>query len=157
MEDKFKQLVEIEKEKRIAYDEAFEKYEELKDKYNNKIKEVFNYEDKYLIIDMDEQHCYLRCDECFKTRDLSGEDVILLRGYGFSWIITDYSDATYASWDFFFEHKIRLSDQWNIKDELSKIKETDKADFDSAFYRMINELTEDHKKTMNKKDIWKED
>lgn len=148
IKDKLNKIKELEQQKKAAWKEAIKIYDDLKDKLYKEIEEIFDYKEKYLKIKTDDSFMYLFCDECFKTKDLSGNEIILIRGYGFVWSITPYADSTYASYDQWMEHKLYIDEKWEIEKEIQKISEISKEDFDKAFYQMIDELLSEHKKYM---------
>lgn len=147
--DKFKILKELEEQKSKAYEDAFEKYNELKEQYNKKIIELFNYENKYLKITHLEDISYIICDEVFKYKDLSDRNAILIRGYGFTSLFTPYADATYVRWDEFFEHNIYIDDNYDIAEQIKEITEITPDEFNQAFETMVGKLISKHTENMD--------
>ena len=140
-----------------------EQYQEIKDKYSalrmelrekqnalyNKEREeltkLVNFKDKYLIISdglYDDKYIYV--DKQFNHQDISTkEPVIVLRGQGFNYSFTIYSDDTYASWSQFCSHEIKID---NLDQELRNIKEISKEEYNEAFEKMIEGMINEHKK-----------
>ena len=150
LQKKLKELDKIEKEKREKWNELHDKYDKIRQKYEAKVEEIFNFKNKWILID---DTCwgykiYMRCETVMKGKDLAGNQRILLRGYGFKWSITDYEDETYCNWDEMIEFNIDMSEQANIQKQLAYIKELTVSEFNEAFYKMIDEITNRHQKNM---------
>lgn len=150
---KLKELEELENEKREKWNELHQEYDKVRIEYENKVQEVFNFKNKYILIDDTSwgYKTYMYCETVMKGKNLSGNPELLLRGYGFKWSITDYEDETYCNWDEMMEYNIDMSEQANIQKQLAYIKELTTNEFNEAFYEMINDITCRHKKNMNPK------
>ena len=74
------------------------------------------------------------------------ESIIVLRGQGFNYRYTFYSDNTYASWDQFYSHEIKID---NLDQELRNIKEISKEEYNEAFEKMIEGMIIEHKNYFN--------
>ena len=147
MQNKLKRLKELQADVNTSYKSFRKKFDKAKEAYNEALLDVFNFEDKYIKIKRDSKYMYIKCSEVFKHSDLSGRPNLIIRGYGFHWIITPYHDYTFSSWDAWIEHKILLeqSDDDIIK-EFSNISIITKEEFDEAFEKMISDLIEYHEK-----------
>jgi hypothetical protein len=153
IEEKFAELAELEKKKSDAYKKLWAKYDKVKEEYNKKLLDTFNFENKFLRVEMnDEEYAYLYCNDVWKSKSFSSnEPIIKLRGYGFYCVITDWSDSTFCRWDEFFEYDIRISEQFDIKEEISKVTEITQEEFDIQFRKAIAKMLERH--SSNLKDI----
>ena len=147
---KLKELEQLEKEKQEKWNEIYAEYNEVRKKYESKVLEIFNFKDKWLLIDDTDfgYKTYMYCETVMDGKDLSGNPRILLRGYGFKWSVTAYADETYSNWDEMIEFNIRTSDQSNIQHQLTYIKEITVNEFNDAFYKMIGEITARHEKNI---------
>lgn len=145
---KLQELAKLEKEKQNKWNEIYKEYDEVRKKYEAKVLEVFDFKDKWLLIDDTDfgYKTYMRCETVMDGKDLSGNPRILLRGYGFKWSVTQYADETYCTWDEMIEFNIHTSDQSNIQRQLAYIKEITVNEFNDAFYKMIGELSKHHEK-----------
>lgn len=149
MEQKIEQLKKLEQELNIARKKAFEEVDKLQKNINNKLLEIFDFEDKFIkIVDPidDTQYTYMYCDWVSRGRRLSNEIEISFRGYGFCSEITQYSDATWASWDEMKERSFIERDGY-LK-ILSYITVIDEKEFNTAFEEMISKVVNRHKENM---------
>jgi hypothetical protein len=141
------------------YKKIREKYSslrmELREKQNalyrdeqEELAKLVNFKDKYLIISgglYDDKYLYV--DEQFNHQDISTkEPVIVLRGQGFNYCFTIYSDDTYAFWNQFCSHEIKID---NLDQELRNIKEISKEEYNEAFEKMIEGMIIEHKNYFN--------
>jgi hypothetical protein len=149
MEQKIEQLKQLEHKLDIARKKAFEEVDNLQQSINNKILEIFNFENKFIkIADPidDTQYTYMFCDWVSRGRGLSNEIEIGLRGYGFCSEITRYKDATWASWDEMKErHFLERDGYIKILKYITVITEEE---FNAAFNDMILKLITRHKENM---------
>lgn len=147
MQDKLKQLRELQADVNTSYKIFRKNFDKAKEKYNEALLDIFNFEDKYIKINEDGRYIFMKCSEVFKHGDLSNRPNIIIRGYGFHWAVTAYDDYTFCSWDAWFDHKILLeqSDEDIIKD-FSNISIITKEEFNRAFETMISQLIEYHEK-----------
>ena len=98
---------EINRKYKPLIDNAFGKYREIHDAKQKEIEELFDYKGKFICIDDDD---YLYVEEQFSHKKISnGEPVIVLRGQGFKYLITSYTDSTYATWDQFHEYDLEIN------------------------------------------------
>lgn len=147
---KLKELEELENEKREKWNELHKEYDKVRLKYESKVEEIFNFKNKWILIDDTtwDYKTYMRCETVMKGKDLSGNPIVLLRGYGFKWSVTDYEDETYSNWDEMIEYNIDISEQANIQRQLAYIKELTVSEFNDVFYKMISEITNRHEKNI---------
>lgn len=140
------------------YKKIREKYSslrmELREKQNalyrdeqEELAKLVNFKNKYLFISGGLHDKYLYVDEQFNHQDISTrQPIIVLRGQGFNYRYTFYSDNTYASWDQFYSHEIKID---NLDQELRNIKEISKEDYNEAFEKMIEGMIDEHKNYFN--------
>jgi hypothetical protein len=149
MEQKIEQLKQLEHELDIASKKAYEEVDNLQQSINNKILEIFNFENKFIkIADPIDgtQYTYMFCDWVSRGRGLSNEIEIGFRGYGFCSEITRYKDATWASWD---EMKERhFLERYGYIKILKYITVITEEEFNAAFNDMILKLIARHKENM---------
>lgn len=147
MQDKLKRLKELQSDLNTSYNSFRKKFDKAKEKYNEALLNIFNFEDKYIKIKIDDKYMYMKCSDVFKHGDLSGRANLIIRGYGFHWIITPYDDYTFSSWDAWIEHKILLEqyDEDIIK-EFNNISIITKEEFNEAFEKMISDIIDYHNK-----------
>lgn len=150
IQDKLKRLKELQADVNTSYDSFRKTFDKVKDKYNEALLDIFNFEDEYIKIKEDGRYIFMKCSEVFKHSDLSGRAILTIRGYGFHWAVTAYNDYTFCSWDAWMDHNILLeqSDDNIIKD-FSNISIITKEEFNRAFEKMISELIEYHEKINN--------
>ena len=148
LNEKFNELKILKEEKNKAWEKYRKKYEKEVKKYNEKLLEIFNFTDKYVKIEYEENAFhYIRVDSVFET-DYFSDGAICIRGYGFSWEITEYSDMTGNTWDEMFSYYLPIGPNHNIPEELNKITVITAEEFDDEFHKMINSITERHLKNM---------
>lgn len=150
IEQKIEQLKQLEHELDIARKKAYEKVYKLQDSINTKLLEIFDFEGKFIKISNHidgTQYTYMFCDWVSRGRGLSNEIEIGFRGYGFCSEITQYKDATWASWDEMKErHFIERDGYLRILKHITVITEEE---FDTAFNDMISKVVKRHKENMN--------
>jgi hypothetical protein len=147
---KLKELEQLENEKREKWNELHKEYDKVRLKFESKVEEIFDFKNKWILIDDTcwDYQIYMRCETVMKGKNLSGNPIILLRGYGFKWAVTDYEDETYCNWDEMIEYDIDASDQANIQQQLAYIKELNVSEFNDSFYKMIGEITARHERNI---------
>lgn len=150
MEQKIEQLKQLEHELDIARKKAYEEVDNLQKNIRDKILEIFNFEGKFIRISDpidDTQYTYMFCDWVSRGRGLSNEIEIWFRGYGFCSEITQYKDATWASWDEMKErHFLERDGYLKILKYITVITEEE---FDTAFNDMISKVVKRHKENMD--------
>lgn len=123
--------------------ELREKQDTLYRDEQEELAKLVNFKNKYLFISGGLPNKYLYVDEQFNHQDISTkEPVIVLRGQGFNYIYTPYCDDTFASWDQFYSHEIKID---NLDQELRNIKEISKEEYNEAFEKMIEGMILEHK------------
>lgn len=123
--------------------ELHEKQNALYNEEREELAKLVNFKDKYLFISDGLHVKYLYVDEQFNHQDiLTKEPIIILRGQGFNYLYTSYCDDTFASWDQFYSHEIKID---NLDQELRNIKEISKEEYDEAFEKMIEGMIIEHK------------
>jgi hypothetical protein len=142
-------LIALNVEKEAAYRSYREAYDVAIKKYNEELCKLLPFKDKFVKIKTYiDNVIYLRVDELFKHKSINNsDDVIILRGYGFTYEFTAYADATYAHWDFFQSYEINLSHS-DLNTIINDIHIIDKDEFNKAFEEMINNITKEHKNTL---------
>lgn len=142
-------LTALNAEKEAAYRSYREAYDVAIKKYNEELCKLLPFKDKFVKIKTYIGNIiYLRVDELFKHKSINNSnDVIILRGYGFTYEFTDYADATYGHWDFFTSYEINLSHS-DLNTIINDIHIIDKDKFNKAFEEMINNIIKEHKNTL---------
>lgn len=142
-------LIALNAEKEAAYRSYREAYDTAIKKYNEELCKLLPFKDKFVKIKTYiDNIIYLRVDELFKHKSINNsDDVIILRGYGFTYEFTAYADATYAHWDFYKSYEINLSHS-DLNTIINDIHIIDKDEFNKAFEEMINNMIEEHKNTL---------
>lgn len=118
-------------------EKSWNDYWNLKEEKNKELVKSFDLHGKYITYNSFDNVQYLYIDEQFEHRNLSGQDVLVLRGSGFNYLITPYKDATYARYDQFYHIEIKLDE---LEKEIENIKEITKEEYESAFYKMLDDL-----------------
>lgn len=148
IKEKLNEIYELQNIKSKEWEKLRKKYQKYVDEYNEKVKDLCDFEGKFLKIEDEEdyKHSYLYCNIVRLIKDLSGKQVILLRGYGFTYIISHYEDETFCNWDQFFEHKIYIDETSDIEKEFNKISYSSKEEFNKEFLTMIEKVKVEHEK-----------
>ena len=148
IKEKLNEIYELQNIKSKEWEKLCKKYQKYVDEYNEKVKDLCDFEGKFLKIEDEEdyKYSYLYCNTVRLTKDLSGNQVILLRGYGFTYIIAYCEDETFCNWDQFFEHKIYIDETFDIEKEFNKISYSSKEEFNKEFITMIENLKIEHEK-----------
>ena len=148
IKEKLSEIYKLQNIKSKEWEKLRKKYQKYVDEYNEKVKDLCDFEGKFLKIEDEEnyRYSYLYCNTVMLTEDLSSNKVILLRGYGFTYIITQYEDDTFCNWDQFFEHKIYIGETFDVEKEFDKISYSSKEEFDKAFHTMIEDIKTEHEK-----------
>ena len=138
LENKRNQYVEA----RQAYDKAYE--ESMK----------INFLGKFIKVEEDEP-TYLYVKEQFLSKGAwdSSSEYFLLRGFGFRYVNTPYSDASYFNWDWMYEFKIYNDRTRELT--LKKIKEITEVEFRSALYKGFQQTQEHIEEIFNKSNYFK--
>lgn len=146
IKEKLNNIREYQKVKNEKWESLYKTYQKYIDKYNEKVKDLCDFEGKFLKIEVEEnyRYAYLYCNTVMLTKDLSGNQIILLRGYGFTYLVTDYEDDTFCNWDQFFEHKIYIESHSNVEKEFEKISYSNEEEFNEAFYKMLDDIKSEH-------------
>jgi hypothetical protein len=133
-----KEIKKLLEEKDKAYKEFREKYDKVRDRFNNRLLELLPYKGKIIkVTDFYGCPVYIKVRELFKH---SG-DKIIIRGYGFSSEFTEYADATWANWSFMKTHEFQIDD---IEKEVKNITIIDEVEFSNAFNDMIEKMKQEH-------------
>lgn len=131
---------EINRKYKPLIDNAWGKYREIADAKQKEIEELFDYKGKFICVDDD----YLYVEEQFPHKKISsGEPVIVLRGQGFKYLITPYTDSTYAKWDQFHEYDLEIN---SAERNISKIKIISKEEYLNKFEKMLEDIKIEHYK-----------
>ena len=148
IKEKLNKIYELQNIKSQKWSELREKYQKYIDEYNESVKDLCDFKGKFLKIEDEENYrwSYLYCNTVMLTKDLSGNQIILLRGYGFTYIITQYEDDTFCNWGQFFEHKIYIGETFDVEEEFGKISYSSKEEFNQAFHIMIDDIKVEHEK-----------
>lgn len=148
IKEKLNEIYKLQNIKNKEWEKLRKKYQKYVDEYNEKVKDLCDFEGKFLKIEVEEnyRYSYLYCNTVMLTKDLSGNQVILLRGYGFTYLVTDYEDDTFCNWDQFFEHKIYIGETSDIEKEFNKISYSSKEEFNKEFLTMIENIKIEHEK-----------
>lgn len=118
---------------------AWENLQNIREKENEELSKVLNFENKYVCIDDNE---YIYVNEQFQHKNIhTGNPIIVLRGQGFKYEITEYADATYMNWDQFYSYEFEISE---IESIVTKIKDITKDEYDKAFIDMIEKVKKEH-------------
>ena len=148
IKEKLNEIYKLQNIKNKEWEKLRKKYQKYVDEYNEKVKDLCDFKGKFLKIEDEEnyRYSYLYCKTVMLTEDLSGNKVILLRGYGFTYIITQYEDETFCNWDQFFEHKIYIEETSDVEKEFGKISYSSKDEFNKEFFTMIENIKAEHEK-----------
>ena len=148
IKEKLNEIFKLQDIKNKEWKKLLKKYQKYVDEYNEKVKNLCDFKGKFLKIEDEEdyKYSYLYCNTGALTKDLSGSQIILLRGYGFTYLITDWEDSTFCIWNQFFEHKINLEEEFNIEKEFNKISYSSKEEFNKEFQKMIENVKVEHEK-----------
>ena len=134
-----KQIQQVKNKYKPLKESAYDKYRQVRDEEEKELASIFNMKGKFLCID-DEKYLYV--NEQFEHRNISdGQPIIVLRGQGFRYIITPYTDATYMNWDQFFSHEFKICD---IESEIPKLKEITEEEYNEAFCKMVEDIKKEH-------------
>lgn len=146
--EKLNEIYKLQNIKSKEWEKLRKKYQKYVDEYNEKVKDLCDFEGKFLKIEDEEdyKYSYLYCNTVRLTKDLYGKQVILLRGYGFTYINAYCEDETFCNWDQFFEHKIYIEETFDIEKEFNKISYSSKEEFNKEFLTMIENLKIEHEK-----------
>jgi hypothetical protein len=153
VKEKLNEIYKLQNIKSKEWEKLRKKYQKYVEEYNEKVKDLCDFEGKFLKIEDEEnyRYSYLYCNTVMLTTDLSGNRVIKLRGYGFTYIITRHEDDTFCNWDQFFEHKIYIEETFDYEKEFNKISYSSKEEFNQAFNNMLTDIKTEHEEYM--KDI----
>lgn len=148
IKEKLNEIFKYQNIKDKEWKKLLRKYQKYVDEYNEKVKNLCDFEGKYLKIEDEEdyKYSYLYCNTVMLKKDLSGNQIILLRGYGFTCLITDYEDSTFCVWNQYFEHKIYIEKPFDVAKEFSKISYSSKEEFNKEFLKMIENVKAEHEK-----------
>lgn len=141
------------------YEKAIKKYRKMKAEVSDGFVEIFNFKDKFIKqLDMfDDGYTYMYCTDVWKSKDFNGNVVLRLRGNGFFWNVSPYSDSTYNRWAEWFDIEIRLDQSSSdLEKELKRFTVITAEEFDAAFNKMLSDMSKRHKENMeeyNKEDI----
>ena len=147
MKNKLKLLKKLQADVNTSYKNFRENFEKEKLKYNDALLDIFNFEGKYIKIKTDDTYMYMKCHEVFKYGGLSEKAKLIIKGYGFYWVVTPYNDYTFSSWDACMEHSILLEEyDEDIITEFNNISIITKEEFNKAFEKMISKINNYHNK-----------
>lgn len=148
IKEKLNEIYELQNIKSKEWEKLRKKYQKYVDEYNKKVKDLCDFEGKFLKIEDEEdyKYSYLYCNTVRLIKDLSDKQVILLRGYGFTYMVSHYEDETFCNWDQFFEHKIYIDETSDIEKEFNKISYSSKEEFNKEFFTMIENIKIEHEK-----------
>lgn len=152
MKNAIKKIKELKKELVNSYQKYFQTYKIEQEKYKKELLKVFNFENKYLkILDKWDNTVYMFCDWITEDNDdyNDNENYLYLRGYGFKYEFTPYSDSTYVIWDENICTEINISEA-EVEKTFSNIQIISENDFDIAFNDMVKNLNKHHKKQLEK-------
>lgn len=137
VENSTNELTNIKKNSALMYTRAQSKLKE-------DIIKLFDFNKKFIktVDPKDNTVSYLWCDNIDVFYDIDSEPVISLGGYGFSYLITNYRDASWASWDEIKERTYNVSFGYSgILDMITVITEDE---FNSEFNNMLNRIAKRH-------------
>lgn len=134
------------------YEKAIKKYRKMKAEVSDGFVEIFNFKDKFIkqldIFD-DGDYTYMYCTDVWKSKDFNGNIVLRLRGNGFFWNVSPYSDSTYNRWAEWLDIEIRLDQSSSdLEKELKRFTVITAEEFDDAFNKMLSDMSKRHKKNM---------
>lgn len=149
IQDKINQIKKLNLQLIVERNKAYEQVQKIKLDINQRFRELFDFENKYIKLQDDtdeERFTYMYC-ECIHIGDnLSGHEEITFRGYGFSYSITNYQDDTWLQWDEMLEKSYFTSQGFANILELITVISAD--EFNSEFKKMMNEIFVRHNKNM---------
>lgn len=124
-------------------DEVRKQLTHLSEKESEELSKLFDFKNKFIEIKTDHGYImYLYVEEQFCHSMIPGHPCIVLRGPGFYFEFTEYKDATYAKWDQFCEHDVKI---YNLDEEIKNIKEITKEKYNEAFESMAQQMITEHK------------
>lgn len=152
LKEKIEKLQRIQNRLDKEYEKAIKKYRKMKAEVSDGFVEIFDFKDKFIKkLDLfdDGDYTYMYCTDVWKSKDFNGNVVLRLRGNGFFWNISPYSDSTYNRWAEWFDIEIKLDQSFSdLEKELKRITVITADEFDAAFNKMISEMSKRHKKNM---------
>ena len=130
---------EVKAKYKTLLEKSWNDYWDLKNEKDKELVKTFDLTGKYITYSKfnDEYIEYLYVDEQFECHDISGENALMLRGSGFTYQFTAYKDDTYVRYDQFYAIEIKLD---KLEEQIENIKEITKEEYESAFYKMIDNL-----------------
>lgn len=132
-----------------VWKKCFQEYDEYRKLINDKVSEIFDFKGKFLQIQdslFSDNPIYMLCDDI--SIGLNGDRLLVtLRGYGFTYNISDYSDFLFANLKGWFTYKIDLSGTpEEIVRQYKEIKIITKEEFNENFNKMLQNLADINKK-----------
>lgn len=119
---------------------------QAQEKLKAEIIKLFDFNKKFIktVDPIDNTISYLWCDsiDVFFGGDYKSKPVISLSGYGFSFLITNYRDMSWASWDEMIERSYDIS--LGYSNILNMITEITEEEFNSAFHNMQLKVAKRH-------------
>ena len=130
---------EVKAKYKTLLEKSWNDYWDLKNEKDKELVKTFDLTGKYITYSKfnDDYIDYLYVDEQFECHDISGENALMLRGCGFKYRFTEYKDDTYVTYDQFYAIEIKLDE---LEEQIKNIKEITKEEYESAFYKMIDDI-----------------
>ena len=123
-------------------EKAWEEYQKILNQERESLIKMFNLEGKFIKIGgVDETPKYMYVTTSFQQKTFSNEHSFILRGQGFTGIVTEYDDSTYMSWDQFLEYIIYIS---NLESEFKNIEIITEEEYNEAFEKLLLEIKQEH-------------
>lgn len=152
LKEKIEKLQRIQNRLDKEYEKAIKKYRKMKAEVSDGFVEIFDFKDKFIKkLDLfdDGDYTYMYCTDVWKSKDFNGNVVLRLRGNGFFWNVSPYSDSTYNRWAEWFDIEIKLDQSFSdLEKELKRFTVITADEFDAAFNKMISEMSKRHKENM---------
>ena len=123
-------------------EKAWEEYQNILNQERESLIKMFDLEGKFIKIGgEDEIPKYMYVTSSFQHKGPTNEHSFILRGQGFTGIVTEYTDSTFMSWDQFFNHTIYISD---LEREIKNIEIITEEEYNEAFEKLLLEIKQEH-------------
>lgn len=127
-------------------EKAWEEYQKILQQEQDSLIQMLDFKGKFIKIcgeyDIPK---YMYVENSFKHQSASNNPIFILRGQGFTGIVTEYADMTYMSWDQFFEHTIYIN---SLDKDIKEIEIISEEEYNEAFDKLLLEIKQEHYKNI---------